>query len=138
MTPHKTSHTIQYLLIMVFFLMVIHAFFIPHAAAQEFVPIEPLPGVSYGGSREGLFAEYASNAFDISIGLAALLAVLMIVVGGIQYTVTAVSESAKKDAKDRIWGALWGLLIVLSAWLILNTINPDLVSLDIFRNVDPL
>ena len=60
--------------------------------------------------------------------LAAVLAVIEIVVGGLQY---ALSESlfSKEDALDRIKMALLGLFIALVSWLILNTINPELVNL---------
>ena len=37
--------------------------------------------------------------------------------------------TSKDEAKKWIWGALSGLILALAAYLILNTINPDLVSL---------
>lgn len=70
----------------------------------------------------------------LTVGVAALLAIIMIVIGGFQYMTT---DSAFKmgNAKERITSAIIGLLIVLAAVLILQTINPDIVSLDVFRNV---
>ena len=52
----------------------------------------------------------------------------MIVIGGIQY-VTAYGNPGKlEDAKNRINQALIGLLLAVGAWLILYTINPDLIK----------
>ena len=71
------------------------------------------------------------NAFYIwSIGVAAALAMLMIVIGGVQYTLSAGSIGSKDAAKKRITSAVLGLLILLSITLILTTINPKLLRLD--------
>lgn len=58
----------------------------------------------------------------------AMAAVVQLVVGGFEY---ALSESItnKGDAKDRMQQALLGLLLALTSYLILRTINPDLVKL---------
>ena len=37
--------------------------------------------------------------------------------------------TSTEEAKKMIWGAIGGLLLGLSAYLILNTINPDLTLL---------
>lgn len=70
--------------------------------------------------------------FGISVGIAAVLAVLMIAIGGFKYMT---SESALKTsgAKEQISGAIIGLLIVLSAILVLSVINPEIVSLKLFN-----
>jgi hypothetical protein len=52
----------------------------------------------------------------------------MIVVGGFQYTTTD-SWLGRKEGKTRAMNAVWGLLLVLSTYLILQTVNPKLVSI---------
>ena len=105
------------------------------AQSGDYTFLEPFP--SPGAvplatvSRQGLFVQYARNIFNVSLGAAGILAVLMLVIAGVQYTLGAVSEQAKSDAKDRIRSAILGLLIVLAAYLILWTINPDLVRLEL-------
>ena len=103
----------------------------PQVTAQTYTFLEPLPALGGGlsGERAGLFGRYAKNAFNVSIGAAGILAVLMIVVAGVQYTLSYANESQKTDARSRINAAIAGLLIVISAYLVLYTINPDLVSL---------
>jgi len=73
------------------------------------------------------FGEYMSTLFTTFISVAATLAVLMIVIGGIQY-ITSFSIGKKEQGKERIVNAIFGLLLAVSAYLILRTINPDLVS----------
>lgn len=74
------------------------------------------------------FGAYLGTIINITLGIIALLAFLMIVIGGIQY-MTAELISSKQEGKDRILNSIWGLLLALSAWLILNTINPKLLEI---------
>ncbi|KKW25268.1 MAG: hypothetical protein UY68_C0004G0051 [Parcubacteria group bacterium GW2011_GWF2_52_12] len=73
------------------------------------------------------FGEYMSTLFTTFIAIAAALAVLMIVWGGIEY-ISSFSGSGKEQGKERITNAVFGLLLAVSAFLILQTVNPDLVS----------
>lgn len=73
--------------------------------------------------------EYLHYAFPILIRTAITLAVVMITIGAIQYMFSGV-PGAKGEGLKRIKEAIWGLLLALTAYLILNTINPRLVSLD--------
>ncbi|OGZ32071.1 MAG: hypothetical protein A2V69_01230 [Candidatus Portnoybacteria bacterium RBG_13_40_8] len=64
-----------------------------------------------------------------SIGIAGITALLSIIIGAFQYVTSAGSPDKVKDAKDRIFSAIIGVIILLASVLILRTINPDLVSL---------
>ena len=61
------------------------------------------------------------------VGLAIVLAVIMIVMGGIQYVLAAI-PSSKEDGKKRIIGALSGLLLILLSYILLQAINPELLK----------
>ena len=74
------------------------------------------------------FSDYLKFIFRLLIGLAGLLSVIMIVVGGIQYMSTDAIYD-KEEGKERAWQAVLGLILALGAWLILNTINPEVLSL---------
>jgi Type IV secretion system pilin len=65
----------------------------------------------------------------IAIGLAAVLSMVMIVAGGIEY-MTSELISSKEEGKKRITNAVLGLIVALGAFLILNTINPDLIDIE--------
>jgi len=73
------------------------------------------------------------NAFlGLTVGVAAILAVIMLSIGGFKY-MTSESMFRLGDAREQIANAIIGLLIVLAAVLILKTINPQLVSLNVLN-----
>ncbi len=73
-------------------------------------------------------AGLVSNFYKIALGLAAAAAMGVLIYGAILWTVSG-AISSKKDAMDWIWGAIWGLILLLAAYVILYTINPNLVNL---------
>lgn len=97
-------------------------------SASAYAVLQSIPGIEADSTPT--FSEYLEKIYIIGIGLAGILAVLMIVIGGIQYIGSGMSPSGKSDAKDRITNAIMGLLLALLSYLILNTIDPNLVSLN--------
>ena len=97
-------------------------FSVPAFGQEPFVPLAPLPGLT---DKPDL-TSYVNAGIRIGIGLAALLAVIMIVIGGIEY-MGSDSFSQKDEGKKRITAAVGGLVLILGSFLILNIINPDLV-----------
>lgn len=73
-----------------------------------------------------LFIVYFFNLFLI---ITALVAFGVIVYAGIRYLVSAGNPAILSDAKNQIFSAFLGLVIVLSSYLILYTIDPGLVIL---------
>ncbi len=102
-------------------------FFVLFTDSASAVLLAPLP---YSGDAEKNPGGYIEAIYKLSIGIAGVLAVLMIVIGGIEYIASAANPSLKESAKKRIWAAIGGLLLALSAYIILNTINPKLVGFD--------
>jgi len=96
--------------------------------ALKWNPIEPFSTPGGAVEDEVTISEYLSIVYGASIGIAAILAVVMIVIAGIQYTTSAGKESSISSAKSRIWNAIIGLLLVLGAWLFLSTLNPAFVK----------
>ncbi|MEK7506177.1 MAG: pilin [Patescibacteria group bacterium] len=79
---------------------------------------------------------YLNNIYRFAVGIAGLLALGMIVAGGVYYTVSAGSSDKQKDAKDMITSAVLGVGLLLGSYLILKTINPQIVTLDLnFTNI---
>lgn len=105
--------------------------------APEYIPMVKLPGMDAFQAGDMGTEKYVNALYALSITVAALLAVLQIIYGGVQYMLTDVVPS-KSEGTKRIKGALLGLLIVLSAVLILNTINEDLTNINIFRSAPKL
>jgi len=103
--------------------------FSPLVLLAEYTPLAPLPDLA-PGTDDGSFLYFIQNSFYLLIGVAGVLAVIMIMLGGIQYMSTD-AISGKEDGKEKITKALLGLLLAIGAWLILNTINPAILGLDL-------
>ena len=73
--------------------------------------------------------QYILMIFRFSLALAGLLALGIIIFGAIQYTTSAGNVARQQDAKDRITSAIYGIILLVGATLILTTINPDLALL---------
>src|SRR3989344_6034781 len=85
---------------------------------------------TFNPTGDGNLGRYLNLMLRIFIGLCAVLAVVMIVVGGLEY-MSSELISGKEAGKDRIIHALLGLLLALGAIPLLNTINPNLLSSDL-------
>lgn len=95
-------------------------------AQTQYVPLAPL----FSGQGQPVTAQtYLPNLFRYGIGIAAGLAVIVIAYAGLRYMLSDVVTS-KSGAVDMIKNALAGLLLALCSYLLLRTINPDLVSLN--------
>jgi hypothetical protein len=98
----------------------------------SYTPLEPGAFTSImGGSNKEIqlssIGTFLGQLFNYLIAIAGVLALVMIIWGGIEYMTTE-SFMGKGNAKKRIWDALLGLGIALVSWLILYTINPCLVQ----------
>jgi hypothetical protein len=96
-------------------------------AQIPYIPLEPLPGTYDPATKQATIATYLPAMFQLIIGVAGVLAVIMIVWGGIQYLTTDAIQD-KKEGKQRIQDALWGLILAIGAFIILNTISPNLLN----------
>ena len=54
----------------------------------------------------------------------------MTVYGGFRYLTSAGNPSAMSDANSQIFAGLIGLIVILSSWLLLTTINPQLIVIN--------
>lgn len=102
--------------------------------AQGRMTFHDLPGL--GGAATFTTQQYINALYVLAISLAAILAVLKLIWAGTQY-MTSEKIPSKQSAKANIQGALLGLIIILAAVTILNTINPNLTNLNILRNATP-
>ncbi len=91
--------------------------------------LEPLPGLEKVEQSMDV-GKWVNTMVRVIIGIIGVLAVVMIVVGGIQYMTTD-AIGKKESGKETVQGALFGVVLALAAYIILRTINPQLVSLDL-------
>jgi hypothetical protein len=94
--------------------------------ALEYTALEPGAFTGFEASGETKLAQFLSQAFQFGLAIAAALAVIMIVWGGVEIMLSE-SVFKKDDGKKKIKDAIYGLLLALVSWLILYTINPDIL-----------
>lgn len=90
-----------------------------------------IPGVTTPATTKTALPDYIRYIFQFSLFLGAIIAFSSFIYGGVRYLTSAGSPSAQKDAKSQISAGVLGLIILVSAYLILNTINPQLVALKV-------
>ena len=106
---------------------------LPLASAAEvtYKLAAPLPGGPVEIDEGGDFISYMKYLFPFLLSVAAIAALVMFVVGGIQYMASAGNASTVEAAKEKMTQAVVGLILALGAVLILRTINPRLVQMEI-------
>lgn len=93
----------------------------------NYTPLEALQNgtFSYGGNTP--LSTYLSQAYTLLVTVSSLLAVVFLVVGGVRYMLSEAFTDITK-AKKQMWSAMWGLVIILGSFLILYSINPNLLN----------
>ncbi|HMP67323.1 MAG TPA: hypothetical protein PKA60_01060 [Candidatus Paceibacterota bacterium] len=85
-------------------------------------------------SGDGIFPEdntsfnfFVQVLFNWGIVITIVLAILFIVIGGIQYMTTD-AVFGKQEGKTKVQSAIAGLLLALTSWLLLQTINSQILD----------
>ncbi|MES2409510.1 MAG: pilin [Patescibacteria group bacterium] len=105
------------------------------AGTPGYQPLTPITGLTTlpvgtnpGSSGTG-FSGYLKMLYTWGVAGASGLAVVMIMWGGVEY-MTSAGGGGVEEAKKRIQSAITGLLLALGSYLILYTVNRDLLRLD--------
>lgn len=85
----------------------------------------PATGLEFLGDATGL-GDLISRLYIFGMGFVGIAAFIMFMIGGVQYLVAG--DKDPTEAKNRMKNAAIGLGVALISWLILFTINPDLVK----------
>ncbi|MBI2122219.1 MAG: hypothetical protein HYT98_03785 [Candidatus Sungbacteria bacterium] len=95
-----------------------------------------LAGVAYAQGIPGLeflkattdFGQLISNIYVFGMGLVAISALVVLVAAGVWYMSAGDNAGRAGEAKKWMGNAIFGLVLALLSWLILYTINPDLIK----------
>lgn len=127
---HKNKNLLILLFLLVFAAGVLPL--APEAAAQtqglQYTLLEKIPGTDNVGSD---LPGYLKAIYKVALIIIVLSAVLMLSIGGFMYLTSAGNTSAMGTAKGVIFDSIIGLVIALTAYLLLYVINPDLVNITI-------
>ncbi len=102
-----------------------------HAAIQ-YSPMILIPGMNTSGATS--LPVLINSIYVLAIAVGAIFAVIKIALAGVKYSMDDVITS-KQAAKDDIKGVLMGLAILLIPFIVLNTINPDLVNMNVLTSM---
>ncbi len=119
--------------------------FIPVIVSAATTGYVPLESSVTGGQNVASFGDYLKRVYQIGISVTIALAVLYLVIGGFGYMTSGTNITSKDTAKSHMTNAIYGLLLALLSYVILNTISPQFTqfSLNIsevgrgFNNVTP-
>lgn len=95
-----------------------------------FVPLTHFPQIQSLAQSQG-FGDFVNTLYKICIGAGAVLAVIMIMVAGVQFMTSRGSVSSNEKAKSHIQNALLGLLLVLAPTIVFGIINPEILHLNL-------
>ena len=86
--------------------------------------------IKFGGqSRFVNLGEFLIKNYNYLLGIASILATIVIIVAGAQWAASGGNSELINGAKKRIGGAVIGIVIAYLSYAILNTLNPALVNL---------
>lgn len=86
----------------------------------SYQPLAPLPGIDGGG--EVTVAEYFSTIYQIGVSLVLVIAVVMLIYGGIQYMMSD-SIGGKSGGRETIGKAIIGIVLAVSSYALLYLIG---------------
>ncbi|MDO8435556.1 MAG: C39 family peptidase [bacterium] len=106
----------------------------PEAHTVRFEPSIGIPGTPFQAGKEvditpSTLSEYIAQVFKFLVGMAGLIALIMIMLGGYRWVMARGAEEGISGAKSMVVNALAGLALALVSYTILQTINPGLVNL---------
>jgi len=86
--------------------------------------------IKIGGANTAAgLTDYIPKIYAYLVSIVSIIAVVMIMVGGLRYLTAGGNPSAISSAKETITGAIIGLFLTFGSYIILQTINPALVQL---------
>jgi hypothetical protein len=82
----------------------------------------------------GNLADFINSLFFFAITLGSIFGVVKLLIAGYKYMMDDM-VSSKAAAKTTIGNVLFGLLVLLSVWIILNQINPDILKVNVVQDI---
>ena len=109
----------------------LYLFFIKVAHAEAQGGVQLLEPINANTQSVKCIEEYITPAFEVFLGLAAVLAIVQFAYGGFLYMMSE-AVSTKGEAKGKMTSAIWGLILLLACYIILQEINPTILTSNIF------
>lgn len=133
--------TTAFLLIFIFQLIIIIFLLLTpetlNAADAKFIPQISIPDSEFtkGTPATPSVAKYIRAIYNYGIGIVGILAAVVLMFGGLLWLVAGGSAEKIGNAKSLIGAALMGLVLALTSYMLLASVNPDLVK---FKDIQPI
>lgn len=96
-----------------------------------------IPGVNFAATlndqgllESNFIAAYVSGVYRYLLSISVTIAIVMVMIGGVQYVIGGGAQEQVSKGKERIVNAVTGLILLLSVFVILYTVNPQLTVLN--------
>jgi hypothetical protein len=108
----------------------------------EFVPQTTIPNSEFRAGatisiKPDTLGKYIKAVYQYGVGIVSVFAVVMIMWGGFKYVFAAGNKDRLQAAKTTIISAFMGLILALGSYILLYTINPNLVNFADLNIVKP-
>lgn len=94
----------------------------PCPGFKECTEFSPLPNANYT-SEVGLLGKLISEILPIVLGFAGFVAVIMIVISGIQFITSSGNPEAAAAARNRLIYAIIGFVVIILSFAILQVVD---------------
>jgi len=121
----KTKKAIITLILLTFFF----GLGIQVVQAHDDITLE-VPLGSYSKVKYPYFTDYLKNVFEYFVAITAILAAVGLMWGGFKWVAASGNQKVIGSAKETIFNAAIGIIIALTAYLLLFTLNPRITELD--------
>lgn len=102
----------------------------PFKASAEGWKLET--GLGIGSLKSGseiTLSDYVVGIYNVAAGMVGIVGVLMFMIGGFQYMIASGKRDMASEAKRSMINAIIGIALVLTARIVLGTINKELIDL---------
>jgi len=95
----------------------------------QYIQTKAIDGTITGSMVSDLLPRYIRTLYNYALAIAGILATIVLMGGGVIWLTSGGDSGKVSQARELITGSITGIIILVVAWVILNTINPDLVNL---------
>jgi hypothetical protein len=88
------------------------------------------PNITPPARQPVFLPDYIRYVYQFAVITSAIIAFLAVLIGGFRYITSAGNPAQTSDARNQILMALIGLIVILGSYVVLQEINPDLISLE--------
>jgi len=98
------------------------------------LPVFAMDYPQFGGitlNKDTTAAQYIIYFFNLAVAIGAFIAVIMVIMAGVEWVTSAGNPGKVDSAKKKIVNTLFGVCVLLGCYFILDTINPELTNIKI-------